>query len=579
MTVLDRARMDWSYVTFDATLFNPDVTRSLLNEILKINPRHKFVVRVWPVAQTRTGERRHLTSFLDYRYNPERRQAVLDNTSRQIRAVLDHLSDPSAYLGTTFLEELPFHFSTGELDQEAPEPLPWQIAHYREQISKELGKPVERWDEELRRWWAKAFVEVINEINAHIRKESGDRMVFVYLQANHRTLDWLAPGESIAKRQVLAFRWTDVIKPGVADGFFAFPNNEIFWNRYLKLSSDHGWPFFSQVPLTPLRLCSWEEVMRLAKTRHPGNLGYFFYIEGSDAYGAWNDAPWLVPEENSRRLSTRFNHRRHAAREDINMEMVRANLQPEIEVDYDFSNPTGTFHHIYVYIRNTRDASWFLDTKEATLRGAKVTVTVPQGLALEVDRTPPATLELPPIPPAGVSFIPHWATRVGTIAIHEKSPLTIRVEAPGMKSVERTFTALTTPLNPPQTMDLRRSGEGWAYTVPRAAKFKTARFRITCLRDQLTMPALTVTTGNGPRRAIWMGTIFPKQELLIGPGRKATLIDNRGPNPVETDVTDRLGGAELVLLGYSSNQIVFSDDDMPSVAPKVRVAVETDPTP
>jgi hypothetical protein len=225
-TDLDRARMDWIFILYGTE----NTTAKEFNRLLKINPNLKALVRLWPISNLGLPENKGRATFVDYLYGDGVKEKLLAETSREIHLILDGNDKPENVVGFTFLEELPTHFTVDEF-WSADTKLPATAEHYRKQIEAEYGKKLEKFDEPMRRWWAGKFVQAVNEINAHIKKESGGKLVFAYLQTNHRPLDWLEPGESIVNPIILPFHWKDVIKPGVADGFFAYANNKVIWEQ------------------------------------------------------------------------------------------------------------------------------------------------------------------------------------------------------------------------------------------------------------------------------------------------------------------------------------------------------------
>ncbi|MCF7854699.1 MAG: hypothetical protein K9N51_07875, partial [Candidatus Pacebacteria bacterium] len=227
-TELDKARLDWVYLTFGNPPGPGPETTAMLNRFLEINPELKIMVRVWPIGNLGHKRNRYQATFLDYLYKPGVKEKLLAETTRQIDSVMDDINKPENVMGFTFLEELPFHFCDNGLDVSNRDTLPWGVELYKDQIATDLGANFQ-WDLKAKMWWGRKFAQVLNEINAHIKKESGGKWTFVYLQTNHDTLDWIDESEDGSRSNVLPFHWADVIKPGVADGFFAYPNNDWIW--------------------------------------------------------------------------------------------------------------------------------------------------------------------------------------------------------------------------------------------------------------------------------------------------------------------------------------------------------------
>jgi len=197
-----------------------------------------------------------------------------------------------------------------------------------------------------------------------MKKASDGRLVFYYLQTNHNTLDQHTEGTSIEQPRLVPHHWSDVIKPGLCDGFFAYPNNEKIWNeKYVALAQKNNWVMFSQVSHPPfMRLCPWETNVRLAKTRLSQNLGYFFYCQGNCAEKlAWNVDPGIPagPQWNSLGFSQRLHVRRHLAQENVGMDIVAR--QPALDVKLDLplaASRAGKPIHTRVVVHNQREASF-----------------------------------------------------------------------------------------------------------------------------------------------------------------------------------------------------------------------------
>ena len=76
-TDLDKARMDWLTINFGSYTVNPDV----YNRQLRLNPRLKYLVRLWPINNLGWKENRYKATFLDYLYKPGVKEKLLAETS------------------------------------------------------------------------------------------------------------------------------------------------------------------------------------------------------------------------------------------------------------------------------------------------------------------------------------------------------------------------------------------------------------------------------------------------------------------------------------------------------------------
>jgi len=69
----DIARFDWSLVNFGSVPDNQQ-TVDRCNAILRVNPNHRFVIRIWPISnQGRLPNNRYMATLWDYFYNPKSR--------------------------------------------------------------------------------------------------------------------------------------------------------------------------------------------------------------------------------------------------------------------------------------------------------------------------------------------------------------------------------------------------------------------------------------------------------------------------------------------------------------------------
>lgn len=564
-TDLDRARMDWVYLTFGNSPNPSRETTEMLNRFLRINPNLKIMVRVWPINNLGWKENGYKATFLDYLYKPRVKERVLQNITSQIHSVTDYIEKPENVVGFTFLEELPFHFSDNGLSVFNQNDLPWGVKRYREQIEAELGAGF-KWDARARRWWGQKFAEVLNEINAHIKKESGDKWVFVYLQTNNDTLDWLGEDKNIVRKGVMPLYWREVIKPGVADGFFAYPNGRYIWDRYLKLARDNNWLFFSQLPdWGAMRLAGWQESIRLAETSVPQNLGYFFYVSSHARPVYWNSDPAVGQGEVISRATIRPRGRRYLAGRDIGMDIVKRNLQPELQLEYDFTQPNNEVYCVKAFIRNTRDESWFVNPAEAVLRNVKVVLSLPPSLKIDPKYAPPAAITIDSIGPGEAKLI-YWWLSGSNVQVSKEMPIRMTVQADGVKTTG-SWTAMSSVVEGQAVKDICQSGEFWYYPVLGSRNIKGTTVKLECLDGQLTMPSLRIESN----KMIFLGTLLKGQTLVIGPGRKCMLVDKDSPEG--HDVTNMLGGSELIIKPYTPHRIVYSDMDLPSALTKARVTI------
>lgn len=413
---LDVARYDWLYLCFGNIPAN-EATVAGINRLLEINPNLKIVIRLWPISGAGDcPENRYQATFLHYLYQEDVREKVNQAIRQQVQVVLDNISRPENVVGLTFLEELPLHFSGDPFrSNETGGELTWDLKRFQKEIEAERGKPLV-WDDETRLWWGRKWVEAINSVHAVMKESCAGRLVWYYQQTNHSSLDMVPEGTPLDTKMLMPIRWGDIIKPGLCDGFFAYPNSRQIWERYLKLAQENDWLFFSQVSHPGfMRLCGWDECLELAKMRLPQNMGYFLYCPGDCAERrAWNDDPAIPPgaEWNTAGVSKARHWRLILGREKIGMDLVRAQPAIRLQVDLPLNAArAGGFLHAQAVVENAREASFYPDPDEAVAREVTVTIQPPAGFALDPAATPPATLSLGTMQP-GERRIADWWLRV-----------------------------------------------------------------------------------------------------------------------------------------------------------------------
>jgi hypothetical protein len=295
--VEDRAAFDWSTINF-GNVHATSETLDRLNRILEINPDHKFVIRVWPIINLGDSpdENRNQGTLLHYLYKSGVRETLLQKIEDQIDFVLEGITRPENVVGLTFLEELPQHFTTDEetLGWRRGDPLPWDIARYETQINAELGEPFDMAREDHRLWWGTKYSETLSEIHAKMKEASGGREVFIWQGTLFRTLDMLDSGESMVQDDVVPIYYRDIIKPGLVDGIFGYPNTAAIWEEQtMDIVEGFDIVFWSQSS-TPgvMRGSSWDETIALARETHRGNLGTMFFVSPSTGAGDWNPMPY-----------------------------------------------------------------------------------------------------------------------------------------------------------------------------------------------------------------------------------------------------------------------------------------------
>lgn len=303
------ALFDWSTVHFGNSPHN-QTTLNRLNEVLELNPDHKFVLELWPIMNLGGTLQNNPTqaNLFHYLYEPGVREAVLRNARTQIEWVLNGLDRPESVVAMTFLEELPAHFTSGAatLRWRRGQSMPSDIAEFRSEIEAELGEPFDMGLEAHRLWWGDRYAEALSEIHAAMRDAGEGRPVFLWHATRYKTLDMLSPGESMIRDDVIPISLADLVEEGVVDGIFGYPNTQDTWQQKTVGPAEAlGIPFFSQLS-TPavMRVRSWEETVELAREQHPLNMGTMIFAPPGRGSSAWN----RVPYENGSRTWTVEEH-------------------------------------------------------------------------------------------------------------------------------------------------------------------------------------------------------------------------------------------------------------------------------
>ena len=522
-TELDAARFDWVYLCY-GNIGATEETTQLLNRLIAMNPRLKVIIRVWPIMNlTPFKENRHQATMYDYFYRPGVKEKLLAETRRQIRVVLDHISKPENVVGSTFLEELPGHFTDSAIGRLGDGETTWAMDAYRKEIEAELGKPFV-WNDETRRWWCQKYVQALGEIH-HVMKEASEgRLIFYYQQTNHFNLDHVPAGTPVNRQGLIPIHLEEIIKPGLCDGQFAYPNNPLIWERQtLRFAKERGWLFFSQLPHpSGMRLGTWDECMQLAKTRVPQNLGYFWYCEGGCAKNMYNDDPSIPAEERgSQRLYFVEHTRRFLAKEKVGMDVVERHLKPEIAFSYDLDAvKSGHFRPIWVQVHNPRDPIWFEKPEDATLKNVRLTLTPPPSVDLPPTNSPPAAVPLGDIEAGEYRAILWWGQMKEDTTVSANAPISVKLTADNSPADELVSSAPNTSPVAFAPQEVSRSGDSWVEPLYRVADDYSPVLHLTPIQTAALRPSVT----DGSDTIIYNGTLHVGERLTIGPGLSARLL-------------------------------------------------------
>ena len=524
MTKVDVARFDWMFLCFGNVAVAP-VTVDQLNRMLAINPRLKIVIRVWPIGNLGDCDQNHRqATFLHYLYAPGVREKVLAGARYQIRLVLDRIAKPENVVGATFLEELPLHFTGAPFHKNATgDTVSWDLERFRKEIEAERGKPL-RWDDDTRRWWGRKWCQVMDEIHGEMKRALDGRMVFYYQQTNHASIDMVPEGTPLDKPMLMPIRWTDIIKPGLCDGFFAYANNRTIWDSYLRLAKEHHWYFFSQVAHPPYRMSSWPDHMEMAKTRIPQNLGYFFYCEGDCAASkTWTIDAGIPPgpEWNTSRVSIRRHTLRHLALEQVGVDVLQRQPALRLYLDLPLEKAVGTaWLRTRVVVVNRREPEWYRDPAEAVARKVTLTLSVPEGFSLDPRHSPPASIAMGDLAPGERRAAEWWVSVKPGFTGEPSSPFVLTGKTDGSPATVISTGADTAPPFG-QPCDIGVSGTEWLESPFRLSP-SPVKPRIVI--DVLAGPVRHPAVGEGNAVIAYEGVLESGTRLVLDPNQGARLF-------------------------------------------------------
>ena len=557
LTDLDKARLDWVMICLGNERASPHV----YNRQLKYNPDLKYLVRLWPVGNLAHSGK---SSFLHFLYTPGVKEQLFKEVTDQIHSILDVIDKPENVLGFTFLEELPFHFA-GELVIVEEEKLLKMMEPYKSYYKVERDKSLDTF-ESIRIWLGQKFVQAMNEIHQHIKKESQGRYVFLWLQANHKIMDYYPKDIDFKKKSLLPFYLKEIIKPGFCDGFFAYPNGQKVWDRHVKLAQENNWLFFSQLSHSArMRTCSWEQAVQLVEMNIPQNLGYFLFCVGDCRTDDWNDDPAIEIDNSIFRASVLSHLRRHMAQRNVGKDVLKKYLVPQIQLLYDSETTKINSHMpIRVLIHNTRSNSWYLHDEENILRNVAIKIELPIGFGSKGTTIEEKIGNLKANQYTSVLFYPF---KTSDIIVNETNPIRITVSADNCPSSAFLETTPKSDIEPEPVHQVKSSGQRWIYPGYHLAGNIRPTVIIECIGDPATNPILTINNS----KIKWKGYLQLGQKLVISPERTALLIDKDNLDGV--DVTSQLSYRGVILEKERLNYITYHDEDPQSLNYKLKISI------
>lgn len=530
-TELDAARADWLLLRFPG-LPSTRETTELLNRLIRLNPRLKIMVRVWPLSGLSPyRESRYQATFYEYFYADGVKEKLLEEIRRQIRVVLDHIEKPENFVAMTFLEELPQHFTDMAIFNEDGKTT-WAMEAYREKIEAEIGKKF-HWNDEGRRWWGRKYTQAFGEIHAAMKDAGEGRLVIYWQQTGYKNLDHYPSDTPLSTSSLVPIQLREIVKLGLCDGVFAYPNTDTVWeNDALRFARERGWLFFSQLSHAPwMRSDAWLPTLRRVRTRVPQNLGTVWYCEGNCIHPLYESqrrqmsAARLdksIPESQGGPAMIHFveHTRRLFAQAGVGMDVVERHLKPELQFDYFVdSSVSGSIPRIVLQIHNTRETSWYTDPQAAVLKNAVVQLFTPPGIEL-IDGAATASVELGEIEADGYRVVV-WPVRLDKgVQVSRDRPLWARITAANGPTVDVRSERQDAALVAFEPRSLYRSGEAWVEPNYRDRDERFSAVNVRVLQGEAKNPAIT----QGSDRIRYDGTLVAGEALLIARGSRRALI-------------------------------------------------------
>ena len=295
---LDVARFDWSLINLGNISVNQD-TLDHLNRVLDINPKQRFLLRVWPIGGLgKLPDNRCQMTLFDYHYTPGIKEKVLKRTKEQVEFFKNGLKSDSL-AGICFLEELPGHITSNSWNRwKKGKPLPWDVQAFKKQIDADLGESFDIMKPEHRLWWGRKYAAMLEEIHRAIKEASGGKRVLYWHQsAMSGTLDALEANEPMIDdfgRSPVPVYYKDIVKPGVCEGIFGYPGKKMCMEKWCVEPAERiNCLYFTQLSVAPfMRGVKWDASVKSALRKDSRNLGPFVFSAAGRKTGVWNDLAW-----------------------------------------------------------------------------------------------------------------------------------------------------------------------------------------------------------------------------------------------------------------------------------------------
>ena len=557
-TPVDAARWDWSALSEMNNDLSPQGLREHVNESLKLNPKQKYTVELWPLYGLESGPGSGpggVATFLDYHFKPEMRAEMQKRIRASVQSILENIAKPENVYGFSLGEEVPGCFGVGEQFgwSAHPDEMPPLLEKFRAEIEKERGKPLV-WDDESRLWVGKVFADALAEIHQTIREAGGPRRKVIYwAHSGYCYLDdrgqpgGPAANAPIGRQGLYPCAWADILRPGLVNTIMGLDDR---MPRIRNVAERFNVTYFSQLdhPVA-MRLNSWADSVAEAKFKDTRNLGYFFYCDGNCNKGAWNDDSSFsaAPAENAGFGSITEHERRFCAQEKIGIDIVTKCLAPTVQASMSLGAASAhDLVPINALVHNPALESFYLTPPEAVAREVQVTLTLPAGCRVDPRYSPAATLKLGDMAADGWKAV-SWLVTVDGPPAGGKYELALTVTSANHPAVVQRYPGDAT-IAAFQPQEFRRSVTRWAESAldgPAVKPWVTFQ----ALGEPVKGPAIS----DGGTTLSYQGLLQPGRRLLFSPDGRARLLNwylmkpeaMSKPNPNDptgyTPVTDTYG--------------------------------------
>ena len=259
---LDYARWDWLLLcNVGGEQGTKSMSRKLMLNYYRLNPRQKVLVRIWPI---RTAD-----TFVDFEFNPKMRERI---NNRIIEQVNTFKTLPNIW-GYCFVEEIPGHFGRWR----GLKVLPSFVKRNAAAIKKEYGKELV-WNYDLRKFlMQKYWVPAIRKIHAMIKKADGQNRPILWWHKGG------TQGNNPDGKPTYPFADAQIIDKKTCDGYMSYCASPHSWfQQFISQATEKKWGFLTQLSYPDfMRSTPWQFTVKTVQAPIPGNLGYFYFNQSS----------------------------------------------------------------------------------------------------------------------------------------------------------------------------------------------------------------------------------------------------------------------------------------------------------